>query len=191
MQLIVNKDNAIVGIVVIGEKVENAIEVENIPDEVKENWNIYKYINGEYIKDEALILPQIKASKLVELSTACASAITAGFDVNGKHYSFSVEDQANILAWAEQAKAGNSVPYHADGELCRVYTAAEFLQVVGAATYYKVSQQTYHNCLKQQVLAMTDVDTVKAVQYGITALTGTYKETYDNIMEAIASEAAD
>ena len=190
MMIKIDSNNIITAWCTVG-GIEGGLSVENIPEEVKENCTLYKYIDGEFVKDNTAELEQAKEVKLKELSTACANAITSGFEVDGKHYSFSVEDQANILAWAEQAKAGNSVPYHADGEPCRVYTAAEFLQIVGVATYYKVSQQTYHNCLKQQVLAMTDVDTVKAVQYGITELTGTYKETYDNIMEAIAGETAD
>ena len=190
MMIKIDSNNIIISWCTVG-GIEGGLNVENIPDEVKANCTLYKYIDGEFVKDNTAELEQAKASKLSELSSSCANAITAGFDVDDKHYSFSVEDQANIVAWAEQEKAGSSVPYHADGELCRVYTAAEFLQIVGVATFYKVSQQTYHNCLKQQVLAITDVDTVKAVQYGITELTGTYKETYDNIMEAIAGETAD
>ena len=189
MQILLNETNTVLAYCTVG-GFDGGLEVENIPEEVKANCTTFKYMDGEFIKDTSIELEQVKSVKLEELSTACANAITAGFDVDGKHYSFFVEDQTNILAWAEQAKAGNSVPYHADGELCRVYTAAEFLQIVGVATYYKVSQQTYHNCLKQQVLAMIDVDAVKTVQYGITELTGTYKETYDVVMEAISGEKA-
>lgn len=171
--------------------IEGGTEVDHIPEDVMVNCKAFRYVDGKFTKDGAAELEQVKKDKCSELASACEQTIISGFAVGDKHYSFTVEDQANILAWAEQAKAGKSVPYHADGELCRVYTAAEFLQIVGAATYYKVSQQTYHNCLKQQVMSMVDVNTVKAVQYGITGLTGAYKETYDNIMAVIASETAD
>lgn len=190
MQILLNEDNTVLAYCIVG-SFDGGLEVKNIPDEVKENCTLYKFINGEFIKDTCIELEQLKASKLQELAAKCATLITDGFYVGEEHYSFDVNDQANILAWAEQAKGGKSVPYHADGELCRVYTAAEFLQLVGVATFHKVSHQTYHNCLKQQVLAMADADTVKAVQYGITTLTGTYKDTYDNIMEAITGETAD
>lgn len=184
MQTLLNKANFIVAWCEVGE-IDGGIEVKFIPEEVKANCTLYKYIDGEFIKDTSIELEQLKATKLQELAAKCATMITDGFYVGEAHYSFDVNDQANILAWAEQVKAGKSVPYHADGELCRVYTPEEFLTVVMVATLHKVTHQTYFNCLKAQVLALTDILEVKDTTYGETELTGEYKAAYDAAMEAL------
>lgn len=189
MRIKIDSNNVVVSWCTVGD-IDGGIAVNDIPDDVQQNCSVYKYINSEFIKDTESELMQAKNNKLLELSSACERSIISGFTISNKHYSFTPNDQTNITAWAGWAKEGKSVPYHADGEICHPYTSAEFLQVAGAATYYKVSQQTYYNCIKQQVLALTDVANVNSVQYGLTTLIGVYKDTYDSIMAVITSETA-
>lgn len=129
--------------------------------------------------------------KKQELSEACEKAIISGVDVGDAHYSLTIEDQANILAWMAVAQTGKAVPYHCDGQPCRVYTADEFMEVANAAVAYKTHHTTYCNLLMRQVEAMTDADEVKAVQYGITQLEGEYAEQYQIIMASLVGDSGE
>ena len=131
---------------------------------------------------------RIISQKKAELSAECEKVIVAGVDVNDAHYSLTIEDQANILAWMAVAQTGKAVPYHQDGKPCRIYTAEEFMEVANAAVAFKTAQTTYCNLLMRQVEAMTDVDEVKAVKYGITQLEGKYAEQYQIIMASLVGD---
>lgn len=157
------------------------------------------YPNFEFVFDdgESEILDVIKTTepienvisqKKTELSAECEKVIVAGVDVNDAHYSLTIEDQANILAWMSVAQTGKAVPYHSDGNPCVVYSAEDFLKVANAAVAFKTSQTTYCNLLMRQVEAMTDVDEVKAVKYGVTQLEGEYAEQYQVIMTSLVGD---
>lgn len=131
---------------------------------------------------------EVISQKKSELSAECEKTIVAGVDVSDAHYSLTIEDQANILAWMAVAQTGKSVPYHCDGQPCRIYSAEEFMEVANAAVAFKTAQTTYCNLLMRQVEAMTDVDEVKAVEYGITQLEGEYAEQYQIIMASLVGD---
>ena len=136
-------------------------------------------------------IENIISQKKAELSAECERVIVAGVDVGDAHYSLTIEDQANILAWMAVAQTGKAVPYHCDGQPCRVYTADEFMEVANAAVAYKTHHTTYCNLLMRQVEAMTDADEVKAVQYGITQLEGEYAEQYQIIMASLVGDSGE
>lgn len=166
------------------------------PLTTSEGYYRYKYDNGNVIErseDEINLdaFPDIIFQKKTELSTECEKAIVAGVDVGDAHYSLTIEDQANILAWMAVAQTGKAVPYHCDGQPCRVYTADEFMEVANAAVAYKTHHTTYCNLLMRQVEAMTDADEVKAVQYGITQLEGEYAEQYQIIMASLVGDSGE
>lgn len=72
--------------------------------------------------------------------------------------------QYSGLAWEA------SVLYHADGELCRLYTPQEFLPIVQSATAHIMYHTTYFNCLKMQVRNMTNISEICNINYGDTLL---------------------
>ena len=161
-----------------------------------EGYYRYKYDNGHVIErseDEinSDAFPDIISQKKNELSAECEKAIIAGVDVGDAHYSLTIEDQANILAWMAVAQTGKAVPYHCDGQPCRVYTADEFMEVANAAVAYKTHHTTYCNLLMRQVEDMTDTDEVKAVQYGMTQLEGEYAEQYQIIMASLLGNSGE
>ena len=131
---------------------------------------------------------EVISQKKTELSAECEKTIVAGVDVGDAHYSLTIEDQANILAWMAVAQTGKAVPYHSDGNPCVVYTAEEFMKVANAAVAFKTAQTTYCNLLMRQVEDMTDVDEIKAVKYGITQLEGKYAEQYQIIMASLVGD---
>ena len=134
---------------------------------------------------------EVISQKKSELSAECEKTIVAGVDVGDAHYSLTIEDQANILAWMAVAQTGKAVPYHQDGQPCRIYTAEEFMKVANAAVAFKTAQTTYCNLLMRQVEAMTDADEVKAVEYGITQLEGEYAEQYQIIMASLVGDSSE
>ena len=161
-----------------------------------EGYYRYKYDNGNVIErseDEinSDAFPDIISQKKSELSAECEKAIIAGVDVGDEHYSLTIEDQANILAWMAVAQTGKAVPYHSDGNPCVIYSAEDFLKVANAAVAFKTAQTTYCNLLMRQVEAMTDVDEVKAVKYGITQLEGEYAEQYQIIMASLVGDSGE
>lgn len=133
-------------------------------------------------------IDKVISQKKSELSAECEKVIIAGVDVGDAHYSLTLEDQANILAWMAVAQTGKAVPYHQDGQPCRIYTAEEFMEMANAAVAFKTAQTTYCNLLMRQIEAMTDVDEVKAVKYGITQLEGEYAEQYQIIMASLVGD---
>lgn len=121
--------------------------------------------------DEAVAY--VKEMKLRRISNDCEMAIVAGVDVelsDGKthHFSASLEDQINLLSLYSMALGGeNHIPYHADGELCKYYSAADIIAIVNAVTTHKTFQTTYHNGLKAYVESLNDIGEISAVYYGM------------------------
>ena len=93
-----------------------------------------------------------RAAKTAEMSAACNAAITAGMDVTTtqgtEHFSLQETDQINLTAAVTAVQQGAAgYPYHADGELCRMFTAAEIGAVGEASIAHKLYHTTYCNHL--------------------------------------------
>lgn len=131
------------------------------------------------------------AKKKDEISVACNSHIVAGIDVGENHYSLTNEDQTNIGTWLTFAMNGYPVPYHADGQRCRVYSADEFKPVAFTAIGHVVHHTTYCNLLTRWVETLTDVDQIESVTYGTTELTGEYLEDYNTVMNSLPIQVPD
>lgn len=118
-------------------------------------------------------LDYIRETKLKELSAACNAAIEYGVDVtlsDGEthHFSLTTQDQLNLLTLSSMATAGQTnIPYHADGELCKFYSAEDILTVVGAAMSLVTYHTSYYNSLKAYVQTLADAASVAAIEYGI------------------------
>lgn len=131
-------------------------------------------------------IKEAQITKKKEVSQACEIAITNGISVNGKHFSLTIEDQANILAWMAVAQTGKSVPYHADGERCDIYSAEEFMQIANSAVAHKAHHTTYCNLLMRQIETLKIMEEINEIKYGVTELTGEFLERYNEIMSSLA-----
>lgn len=126
------------------------------------------------IKQPIPDLEEIKKSKLQELSTICNNTITAGCDVTLSdstkgHISMTDEDQINLLSALAAIKNGEAgYPYHLNGELCKIYPAADIVIIGTTATKYKIYHTTYYNHLKAWVDRCTTIEAVNAITYGLT-----------------------
>lgn len=116
--------------------------------------------------DDWTDIAQVREAKKEEIGLACSAAIYAGIDVGGKHFSLTEHDQTEIMAQYTFVKEGaEAVPYHADGELCRMFTAQEFTEISTAATAHIFYHRTYCNHVNAWI-ARAGLDEVEAIAYG-------------------------
>ncbi len=132
-------------------------------------------------------LENIKTNKISELNTICNKMITDGVDVeiNGKteHFSYTIEDQANIDDIAQMAKSTNmEQSYHCDNGSCKLYTVEEITKIYMTQKMNKAHNITYANQLKLYVKSLKEKVEVESIAYG-QDLTGEYLNTYNTIME--------
>ena len=132
-------------------------------------------------------LENIKTNKTSELNTICNKMITSGVDVeiDGKteHFSYTIEDQANIDDIAQMAKSTNmEQSYHCDNGSCKLYTVEEITKIYMTQKMNKAHNITYANQLKLYVKSLKEKAEVESIAYG-QDLTGEYLNTYNTIME--------
>ena len=136
--------------------------------------------------EPTLTLEQIKSIKINELRAICHQMIEDGVDVEiggeVKHFSYTTEDQNNIKDAFDLAyQTGLSVPYHADGESCTLFTPAEITMIFIMNKTNLTHHTTYFNQMKMYIESLDDIDTIQSIQYGNT-LIGEYLEDYTNMM---------
>lgn len=117
-------------------------------------------------------LDTLRTAKLAELNAAAESAITAGCDVTltdgtTGHISLTAEDQINLTT-AQAAVQGRATgyPYHLDGQLCKIYTAADILIMAKAAVAHILYHTTYCNHLRAWAQRAATSDELAAITYG-------------------------
>ena len=128
---------------------------------------------------------RVKQSKIEELRNICQEKIEDGVYVDNKKYSYTIQDQSNILNAMNLAKeTGLEVPYHADDEPCTLYDYSTIASIYMQQQMNLTENQTYFNQLKQYISSINDVeqtDDIIAIVYG-QELTGEYLDTYNTII---------
>ena len=150
--------------------------------------------NGEYTIEEEhddRPLDEIRADKLAELSASCNAAITAGMDVETtqgtEHFSLQETDQINLTTALSAVQSGAAgYPYHADGQLCRLFTAAE-IQAIAAAS---VKHKLYHTTLCNHLLTWARRAETREELSGITYSADGLPETLAANMASVLAAAA-
>ena len=152
--------------------------------------------NGEYTIEDVpddRPLDEIRTDKLKELSTSCNAAITAGMDVETtqgtEHFSLQETDQINLTTALSAVQSGAAgYPYHADGQLCRLFTAAD-IQAIAAAS---VKHKLYHTTLCNHLLTWARRAETKEELSGITyAADGLPEDLAANMAAVLAASAGD
>lgn len=149
-------------------------------------------VNQEALDAYKATLPDptdsIKAEKIAEIKKDCEDYIYAGTDVTYgdgtiEHFTYTLADQSNISEMFTAIMAGaTEYPYHADGEICKIYTKEQIVTIYGTLSLFKTEATTYHNSLKAQINAMTDADAISAIKFKETVLTGEYLTNYTAMM---------
>lgn len=118
-------------------------------------------------------LDTLRAAKLDELSDACNAAIVAGCDVTladgtVEHFALEETDQINLnAAYTACQQGATEYPYHADGQLCRLYSAADIIAIGDAATAHKLYHTTYCNHLLTWARRAETADELAGIVYGV------------------------
>jgi len=115
----------------------------------------------------------LRPLKLSELSNAGNAAIVAGVDVTlpsteeTEHFALEETDQINLsTALTAVERGGAGYPYHANGQLCRMYPAADILMISQAAIQHKLYHTTYCNHLLVWARRAETVEELAGITYG-------------------------
>lgn len=132
---------------------------------------IQRYIR--YTEEELAAQEEaLRSKKLEEVSNCCEKTICAGIDVTftdgtQEHFSLETSDQTNIDSVFNSVVMGaTEYPYHADGEPCKMYSAADIITLYMSEKSFITKQTTYNNALRQWIKRETDKDVLKAIKYG-------------------------
>ena len=147
--------------------------------------------NGEYTIEDVpddRPLDEIRADKLAELSASCSDAITAGMDVETtqgtEHFSLQETDQINLTTALSAIQNGSvSYPYHADGQLCRLFSAKEIQDIAEASIKHKLYHTTLCNHLMTWVRRTKDKKELADIKYSIENLPQDLKQNMMDILE--------
>ncbi len=148
----------------------NIIEADGLLNAVGRGWITLDDVVEIVGEDNSLSV--VMSAKLAEISKACNAVIENGVDIKlgeeSVHFNLDIKDQSNINNLFRVVELGGTeFPYQADGGVCRIYTAAEIVEIYVAAQTLITAQTTYHNELKQYVQALESAEDVSAVQYGM------------------------
>ena len=146
------------------------------------------------VSTDKLTEGSVKTEKIAEIKKDCEDYIYAGTDVtyadgSVEHFTYTLADQSNISEMFTAVMAGaTEYPYHADGEICKIYTKEQIVTIYGTLSLFKTEATTYHNSLKAQIKAMTDADAISGVKFKETELTGEYLTNYNEMMASAQTQ---
>lgn len=148
----------------------NIIEADGLLNAVGRGWITLDDVVEIVGEDNSLSV--VMSAKLAEISKTCNAVIENGVDIElgeeSVHFNLDIKDQSNINNLFRVVELGGTeFPYQADGGVCRIYTAAEIVEIYVATQTLITAQTTYHNELKQYVQALESAEDVSAVQYGM------------------------
>lgn len=182
--------------------IESAVKEHNESAKPSEKyWGILiddgYYIVNEYGEvPEPVVTPdppeptieEIQNEKLNVMSDTCQQLIYNGIDVTlstgEKHFSLEVADQSNIDGVFNAVVLGaTEYPYHADGEPCAMYIAADIITLYVAYKSFVTKQTTYCNAMRQWIKRTEDKETLNTIEYGAT-LPDDLKASVEEILTA-------
>lgn len=119
---------------------------------------------------QAKTLEDVRSTKEAELSASCNAAIVAGMDVTTsqgtEHFSLQETDQINLTTAYNAVLSGASgYPYHADGELCRMFTAEEMAAISSASIAHKLYHTTLCNHLLTWARRAETMEELNSITY--------------------------
>ena len=125
---------------------------------------------AEHPAPNAKTLEELRADKETEISDACNAAIVAGMDVETsqgtEHFALQETDQINLTtAYNAVLSGATSYPYHADGQLCRMFTAEEITAISAASISHKLYHTTLCNHLLTWVRRAETAEEVGSITY--------------------------
>ncbi|NBH72956.1 acyl carrier protein [Clostridiaceae bacterium] len=117
-------------------------------------------------------LGELQGAKKAEVAAACERVIYRGVSVtlgDGKteHFSLTEHDQLNLFGKQAQLAAGAGLlEYHADGQPCRYYSAADMQTIIQEAMWHVSYHTTYCNALNMWIAGCQENEEVEEIFYG-------------------------
>lgn len=137
-------------------------------------------------------LEEVQAVKKQEIAAACEQIIYYGVNVTladgtTEHYSLTEHDQLNLFGKQIQVSAGQEqIEYHADGQPCKYYSAADMQTIIQAAMWHVSYHTTYCNAINMWIMGCQTTDEVYTIFYGADV-----PETYQSdVLKAYLAEIA-
>lgn len=140
-------------------------------------------------------LEELQAAKRKEISAACEAIIYKGVSVTladgtTEHFALTEHDQINLFGKQAQLSVGaDQLEYHADGQPCRYYSAADMQAIIAAALWHVSYHTTYCNALNMWIAACETVEDVQAIYYGADVPEKYQSEVLKAYLAQIMSEA--
>lgn len=148
--------------------IESNEEIVILPSEEETSSNEDDYVD----ENDSITIDYVKESKINEMKSICNKMITNGFDMKlsdgeSHHFSLTIQDQLNLITSSQMILDGiQTIPYHADGELCKYYSIADMDQVVNMVNSFKTYHVAYFNSLKSYINSLQDINKISAISYG-------------------------
>lgn len=117
-------------------------------------------------------IEEVRSQLLETISQSCQQTILNGIDVTlsdntVEHFSLEEADQINLTTAYNAVQSGAAgYPYHANNQLCKIYSAEDIIKIGNAATAFKLHQLTYCNHLMEWVRRANTVDELNSITYG-------------------------
>ena len=128
-------------------------------------------------------IEDMRAAALTRIDGKCSEAIFSGFELNGKHYTATFNDQSAIKdALLAFSMGKTSYPYAARGETRTPHTETQITAIADAMSSWGIVNTGYYACLKAWIARESDADVLNGIDYGL-ALP-------DDLMAALTDEVA-
>ena len=117
-------------------------------------------------------LEELQDAKRQEISAVCEAIIYNGVSVTladdtTEHFALTEHDQINLFGKQAQLAGGvEQLEYHADGQPCRYYSAADMQAIITAALWHVSYHTTYCNAINMWIAACETAEDVQAIYYG-------------------------
>lgn len=150
---------------------------------------------GEPPKPYVPTLEELQAAKCREVSAACEQMIYKGIDVplsggSMEHFALTIEDQLNLFGKQIQVTSGaDQIEYHADGQPCRYYTAADMLAIITAAMWHVSYHTTYCNAINMWIAGCETAEEIQVIFYGADVPPAYQSEVLQSYLTQIAAIA--
>ena len=148
-----------------------------------------------YIPTPEELLVAAQVSKKSEISAACERIIYKGVSVTmadgtTEHFSLTEHDQINLFGKQVQLAAGaERLEYHADGQPCRYYSAADMAAIVQAAMWHVSYHTTHCNALNMWIANCQTAEEVQEISYGADVPAEYRSEVLNSYLAQIAAMA--
>lgn len=148
-----------------------------------------------YIPTPEELLAAAQAAKRAEVSADCEAIIYKGVsatlaDGSTEHFSLTEHDQLNLTGKQAQLAAGaERLEYHADGQSCRYYSAADMQAIIQAAMWHVSYHTTYCNAINMWIASCQTAEEVQEIFYGADVPEQYRSEVLDAYLLQIASMA--